>query len=362
VDNTEQFNCISLCTGYGGLELGLRRVIANLRTICYVEIEAFACANLVSKIEQGRLDAAPIWTDIKSFNGKPFRNQVHIITGGYPCQPFSVAGKRQGTDDPRHLWPYIERIIEAVRPVWCFFENVSGHLIIGYPEVYRSLRNLGYYVEAGLFTACECISTFTETITFEDGETIEIERCECCPHKRERLFILANNNGNGRRTWSRRNMVSDTVQFTQRNTTQGQITGELADTTDNGLPGQQQGSIQERQFNTIQEQPEHRGPGRSQGCRWPSRPGQPQYEWEEPRVVGNSTSKRLGRRGKDDTRKQTNLHRAKSKQDETEGQTKPRLGRAANGPASRVDRLRLLGNGVVPQCAELAFRTLIQLF
>lgn len=176
VDNSEEFRCISLCTGYAGIELGLKRVIPNLRTVCYVEVEAFACANLVAKIEAGELDAAPIWTDIKTFDGKPFYQRVHIITAGYPCQPFSVAGKRKGTADPRHLWSYIERIVQAVRPVWCFFENVSGHLSLGFPEVYRSLRNLGYKVEAGLFTAAECGA----------------------PHQRERLFIIAKSRFSGR--------------------------------------------------------------------------------------------------------------------------------------------------------------------
>ena len=103
MDNSEEFRCISLCSGYGGIELGLKRVIPNLRTIAYVEVGAFACTNLVAKIEEDKLDAAPIWTDIKTFNGRPFRNRVHIITGGYPCQPFSVAGQRKGADDPRHL-------------------------------------------------------------------------------------------------------------------------------------------------------------------------------------------------------------------------------------------------------------------
>lgn len=85
------------------------------------------------------------------------------------CQPFSLAGKRDGVEDPRHLFPYIRNIIDATRPVWCFFENVSGHLSMGYDEVYRSLRDLGYAVEAGIYTAEEVGA----------------------PHERERLFILA---------------------------------------------------------------------------------------------------------------------------------------------------------------------------
>jgi site-specific DNA-cytosine methylase len=253
VDNTEQFNCISLCTGYAGIELGLERVIPNLRTVCYVEVEAFACSNLVAKIEQGKLAEAPIWTDIKTFNGRPFRNRVHIITGGYPCQPFSVAGQRKGESDPRHLWPHIERIIEAVEPVWCFFENVSGHLTIGFPDVYRSLRNLGYSVEAGLFTAAEVGA----------------------PHKRERLFILAYNGSGGCGIGA--DKTKRQAMWRQAGKLEG--SGELADTT--------------------RTRPQADRPTNEIKCtepftynKWPSRPGQPQYEWEEPRVVEYAQSKR----------------------------------------------------------------------
>ena len=107
---------ISLCSGYGGIDLGLRRVLPDVRTVAYVEIEAFACANLVEKMEQGSLDAAPIWTNLKSFDAKPFQGKVDILSGGFPCQPFSHAGQRKGTEDPRHLFPDIERIILECNP------------------------------------------------------------------------------------------------------------------------------------------------------------------------------------------------------------------------------------------------------
>lgn len=259
VDNTQEHTCLSLCSGYGGLELGLKRACPNVRTIAYVEVEAFACANLVSKMEQGFLDAAPIWTNIKTFNAEPFRDRVHIITAGYPCQPFSVAGQRQGTDDPRHLWPYIERIISTVRPVWFFGENVAGHLTIGFPEVYRSLRVMGYKVEAGLFG------------TMELGFL----------HNRERLFILAYSNGNN-----------------------GEFIKEL--------------SVEKREICNHQKR-------------------------NEPPIWS----------------KFDKCFRNKS----TRGfSVKPLLDRRIDGTTRRVDRLRLLGNGVVPQQAEKAFRTLRQFF
>jgi len=287
VGNSKEFRCISLCTGYAGLELGLKKVIPNLKTVCYVEVEAFAITNLVAKIEAGKLDAAPIWTDIKTFNGRLFRNRIHIITAGYPCQPFSVAGKRKGTKDPRHLWPYIEKIIKETRPLWCFFENVSGHLAIGFSTVYKSLRLMGYKVEVGLFTASEVGA----------------------PHKRERLFVLANKSGTRLQGEKSTSKLDIKRCFTK-----------------------------------------YGGMGR-----WPSRPGQSQYEWEEPRVVSQPTSKRL------EGIRKTGQRRGKLNESD-KGQAQSRLGRAVNGTKSRVDRLRLLGNGVVPQCAELAFRELIKLF
>ena len=160
---------LSYCTGFRGLERGIERAIGSIRTAVYVEIEAFIIENLLVGMEKGVLDAAPIWPNIKTFDARPFRDRIHGIIGGYPCQPFSMAGNRKGTDDPRHLWPYLERDIRAVRPLWCFFENVSGHLSLGFSEVRQSLSDMGYAVEAGIFTAEEVGA----------------------PHRRERLFILA---------------------------------------------------------------------------------------------------------------------------------------------------------------------------
>jgi len=160
---------LSLCTGIGGIERGLERALGKINVAAYVEIETFIIENLLSGMESGLVAPAPIWTDLKTFPHEGFYGKIHGIIGGYPCQPFSVAGNQKGTEDPRHLFPFILEIVRSVRPVWCFFENVSGHLSLGYDEVYRSLHDLGYRIEAGIFTAEEVGA----------------------PHQRERLFILA---------------------------------------------------------------------------------------------------------------------------------------------------------------------------
>lgn len=170
MDFTHQSPAIlSICPGIRGIERGLERIFPRLRTVAYVEIEAFIVENLLSAMEAGMVAPAPVWTNLKTFNSNPFRNRIHGIIGGYPCQPFSLAGNRKGTEDPRHLWPYIYQIIRSTRPVFCFFENVSGHLSMGYDQVYKGLRDLGYKVECGIYTAEEVGA----------------------PQERKRLFILA---------------------------------------------------------------------------------------------------------------------------------------------------------------------------
>jgi len=185
VDTASPLTHISLCAGYGGIDLGLARAIPNIRTIAFSEIEAFACANLVSKMEAGLLDCAPIWTDLKTFPWDQFCGKVDIISGGFPCQPFSCAGKRNGDEDPRHLFPYILDGIRRCRPSIVFLENVEGIISsklngegwndpAGTPvllHVLRELERVGYKTTAGVFSASECRA----------------------PHQRKRVFIMAHN-------------------------------------------------------------------------------------------------------------------------------------------------------------------------
>ena len=122
------------------------------------------------------------------FNIAVDEDESYVADGAivHNCQPFSLAGKRRGTDDPRHLWPHVARIIGEVEPAFVFLENVPGHLSIGFETVVSDLEDLGYEVAAGLFTAAEIGAT----------------------HKRERLFILANC-GCQRRQQERRSPLSN---------------------------------------------------------------------------------------------------------------------------------------------------------
>lgn len=124
--------CLSLCSGVGGLELGIRLALQfgwglPLRGICYVEREASAAASLAAKMEQGRLHPAPVWSDLATFDGGPWRGHVHILASGDPCQDNSVAGNRAGADGERFLAPEVCRIAAECRPDLIFRENVPGN-------------------------------------------------------------------------------------------------------------------------------------------------------------------------------------------------------------------------------------------
>jgi site-specific DNA-cytosine methylase len=160
---------LSVCPGLLGLERGLERAIGKIRVVTYVEIESFIIANLLTGMEAGMVDPAPIWTNAETFNAQPLRGRIEGIIGGYPCPGESLAGLREGHLYEGFIWPSIRRSIAAARPLWCFFENVDDHLTGTYPIVQRSLRNMGYSVEAGVYTAEEVGAT----------------------HERKRLFILA---------------------------------------------------------------------------------------------------------------------------------------------------------------------------
>lgn len=164
---------LSLCSGGGGLDLGLMLAEPGYETACFVEWEPACRETLIAAQRAGYFMPAPIWDDVTSFDGRPFRGQIDTLLAGYPCQPFSTAGKRLAESDERHLWPDIARIIGELKPLTVLLENVAGHVELGLETVLRELRGMGYAVACGLFSA---------------GETNAAQ-------ERLRLFILARRDG-----------------------------------------------------------------------------------------------------------------------------------------------------------------------
>ena len=160
---------LSLCAGGGGLDLGLMLAEPGYHTRALIEWEEWPRTVLIAAQRAGYFAPAPIWDDLRSFDARSFHGAFDTVLAGYPCQPFSAAGKRGGADDPRHLWPEVARVIGECRPEWVFLENVSGHVSLGLETVLRELWDMGYTPAAGLFSAAEVGA----------------------PHQRMRIFILA---------------------------------------------------------------------------------------------------------------------------------------------------------------------------
>lgn len=159
---------LSLFSGAGGGLLGTK--LLGFKCVGYVEQDEYCQRVLRARIRDGFLDDAPIFSDVRAFNGLPYRGRVDCVSAGFPCQPFSVAGRKQGADDARNLWPDTVRIIGEVRPSVALLENVPGLISSGYfGTILSDLAEAGYDVR------WLCLSA---------GEV-------GAPHIRKRLWILA---------------------------------------------------------------------------------------------------------------------------------------------------------------------------
>jgi len=419
VDFTKELNHLSLCSGYEGIGIGLRRVFPNCREVAFCEIETFAICNMVQKMEAGAIHPAPVFTNLKTFPFRKFRGCVDILSGGFPCQPFSVAGLGKGVEDPRHLFPFILDGIKQCQPRFVFLENVEGILskytAEGEPvllHVLRSLEGAGYRTTWGIFSASEVGA----------------------PHQRKRIFILADSEHDGFSSDSLRGGAAEGGQREKKGQDEssnsqgagrpgsgGDIQGGeqdgLANTNSDrgsaGIPKPEQ--WQERQSEVADH---YRSGSLRSGPLWPSRPGEAQFAWEEPRVVADTDPDRFkgGSLPREERRKTerpdvvgtgegsvgdsksvsgdvsnsrdfTKEHSREGTQgsvggvsgndptgEQEDGEAQSELGGAVDGSpggldsairgvdaiTNRTDRLRLLGNGVLPLVAEKAFRTLYE--
>lgn len=282
-----------------------------------VEREAYLSALLVSKMEQGLLDPCPIFGDLVSFDWARYRGLVHLVSGGFPCQPFSYAGKRDGVDDPRHLWPYIRDGLEILRPEIVFFENVAGISTAKSPgyhsvlhHVLSDLEGLGFRATAGEFSAAEVGAPHLRKRWFILG-LADTDGNPCGPEQSRRTDRELSEAGRGLLLWESQRETGEE--------SRGSSSDELADP----LRGGSSDRISEP---THDQTLKHKST--DEGTRWPSRPGQSQHECEPARTI------------------------------------EPGLGRDSYGLPDRmdpyrIDRLRALGNAVVPAVAERAFRSLI---
>jgi DNA (cytosine-5)-methyltransferase 1 len=161
-------NELALFAGAGGGVLGGK--LLGWRTTCAVELDAYAAAVLAQRQNDGCLEPFPIWSDIKTFDGRPWRGIVDVVSGGFPCQDISCAGRGEGiTGERSGLWKEMARVVCEVRPQYVLVENSPTLTSRGLGVVLGDLAEMGFDAEWGVFSACSV------------GQ----------PHTRERLFLLA---------------------------------------------------------------------------------------------------------------------------------------------------------------------------
>ena len=306
----------SLFSGIGGIDLGLQRVGMTVKW--QSEIEPYSC-----QVLKKHWPDIPNLGNIREINWEEVE-RVDVIAGGYPCQPFSTAGKRGGSDDPRHLWPEMLRAISVLRPRVAFLENVRGHYSLGFDRVLGDLADIGYDCEWEIVSA----------------------QSVGAPHRRERLICLAyskkfssNVRGHGHgagtvREWS---ALQDSARGSSSN---------VADTKkqpSNGKPDHFRDSERPK---TI---PKLRDSSRAA------------YVAD---TDSRQTSGRLGSEPADRGHLSGRADHLGREEGYAGGQwwaTEPDVGRVAHGVPARVDRLRGLGNAVVPQVAEVVGRVIMEM-
>jgi len=288
-------NHLSLFSGIGGIDLAAHW--ARFNTIAFVEKDKY-CQQVLAKHWPG----VPIYDDIKTCTAKSLGIEpgtITLISGGYPCQPESLAGKRRGKDDDRWLWPEMLRLIKELRPRWVVGENVAGHTTMGLDSVLLDLENCGYSARAIVVPACAVNA----------------------PHRRNRVFILAH----PERTewWSPSEGYKPNWENARRPKTSG-------------------GFIESRQNGGSQNVADSQSGGRRQ---------------DESEVSGRQLDVNRGSEIITNPERQGLAFGERERRERAftpiAGSdwwaVEPGMGRVANGIPARVDRLRGLGNAVVPQ-------------
>ena len=328
----------SLFSGIGGFDLGLER--AGMKVIWQSEIDQFAC-----KVLKKHWPSVPNLGDITKIDWTKVE-RPDIVCGGYPCQPFSTAGRRNGENDPRHLWPAMHNAICQLRPRYAIMENVRGHLSLGFGRVLGDLAEIGYDTEWQVIPAAAVGA----------------------PHKRDRVFIVAYPNNTRSRTPKRRTNKNGSAEIKK---------GSNIAQSESGRHGSNVANTKSKQSN-IRQPTINNSQSRKKGL-------QQQIGTSNTDVADSNGERLEGQRAKQQTTRASGKSKEMAdtdgagrrwvgslqhgrenvfrKSDHLRGENgftsgawwevEPNVGRVANGIPDRVDRLKGLGNAIVPQVAEL---------
>lgn len=301
---------LDLFSGIGGFSLGLHR--AGMETVAFCEIEPYPQAVL-----RKNFPGVPIYDDVRTITAERLQtdgiDRVDLVCGGFPCQPFSVAGKQQGKDDHRHLWPEMLRIVQEFQPAWVIGENVAGFVEMALDDVSADLENAGYEVQSFVIPACAADA----------------------PHRRDRCWIVAHTRREG--LHERRQLVDAERENHRPAGMGGDGVSEgcfcksktLADTD------KQHGNDGRHDTGAICGE-------RSEAANVCT--GQTNADTNGTGCEKQHTPCLAARQGQ---------HTGATSEGWSHWPVEPAVGRVANGIPRRMDRLKCLGNTVVPQIPEI---------
>ena len=357
---------LDLCSGIGGFSLGLEAT-GGFETIAFCEFDPF-CQKVLNK----HWPEVPIYNDLKeiSKNEETIRNipEHDLICGGVPCQPFSVAGKQKGKEDDRHLWPFMFKIIEQKKPTWVIVENVGGFVNVALDDVCLDLEAEGYSTQSFIIPACGVEA----------------------PHRRDRIWIIGKRNvvdSDSTRTGHGHGEVQgENGEVQQRNDhAESNHASEKQDVgnTDNTRDRASRGEVDENREETIERREEqsqfelsgssedvadsesNRENGLSRKSESEHDKGNTRLESErsdnrrrergstqdvaDSSSIGQQGQRQFGKWSGAKTYGKRETSNAFSIGIDNQWRIEPRVGRVANGIPNRVDRLKSLGNAIVPQ-------------
>jgi len=324
MDNQSSLNELALFAGAGGGILGGK--LLGWRTVCAVEWEPYPASVLCARQNDGLLPPFPIWDDVQTFDGKPWRGIVDVVSGGFPCQDISSAGKGAGIDGERSgMWREMARIIHEVGPKFVFVENSPMLTSRGLGVVLGDLASMGFDAKWGVLGAADVGAN----------------------HQRDRIWIVGQQMGNS---------YNDgyTAAKVRKSVTQGSDSSKARSQQTCQLEGssEQHGQVAYTTKQRLQREQRKKFEGHGNGFA------------NKGKDVAYTASIRQQRQGKHEQPINSAQSRnRKANYAESIGTSnfwsiEPNVGRVADGVASRVDRLKAIGNGQVPLCAATAWRIL----
>jgi len=300
---------LDLFSGIGGFSLGLEW--AGMSTVAMCEKDPY-CRKILAK----HWPDLTIHEDIRNLDGRQYTNSIDLVCGGFPCQPFSVAGKQRGKLDDRHLWPEMLRVIKESKPRWVIGENVFGFINMALDDVQADLEKEHYEVRKFLLPAVAVDAR----------------------HRRDRIILIAYSNRDS--LWEQSRWSGGENGQSQ---TQSTINGPSQSMANANSSWEQQPKGTEQQIGGWSSNSGEKDVANSHGTRGEARLSG-QEPWEE-RKSGEFNDQGHQRSWREEVR---------------EWPAEPCVGRVADGVPNRVHRIKGLGNAVVPQLIQAIGELVIQ--